>query len=309
MVHAIEVQGLHKTFGRSGTALKNVSFAIEPGEMVALIGASGSGKSTLIRHLAGLVLADAAFGGSSIQVLGRTVQQGGRIARGVRATRKDIGVVFQQFNLVGRLPVLTNVLVGLLGRIPSWRGCLGLFSREEKLNAMRALTRVGIGSTARQRASTLSGGQQQRAAIARALVQQAEVILADEPIASLDPASSRRVMETLTEINRDDGITILVSLHQVDYARLYCPRTIALKNGRVVYDGPSSALTASVLEELYGDALHELIGESEVGPEQNGRIVRLPQQSNGGPNTIAVAPQRPNARQRRAAPANDERSL
>ena len=247
------------SYGRDGVALAGVSLSVDSGEMVALIGASGSGKSTLLRHLAGLVAADRRPGLSRVEILGRSVQQGGRIASAVRRVRKNVGFIFQQFNLVNRLSVLTNVLTVLLGRIPTWRGCLGLFTRDEKLYAMKALSRVGIAETARQRASTLSGGQQQRAAIARALVQEARIILADEPIASLDPASSRRVMEILSQINREDGITVLVSLHQVEYAKLYCSRIVALKDGLVVYDGPSAALTPALLRNLYGASMGGLI--------------------------------------------------
>ena len=167
------------------------------------------------------------------------------MARNVRQMRRHVGVIFQQFNLVGRLSLLTNVVIGALGRIPAWRGALGLFSRDEKLLAMDAMRRVGIAQHAVQRASTLSGGQQQRAAIARALVQQAQLILADEPIASLDPEAARKVMDNLAQINREDRITVVVALHQVQYALAYCPRTVALRAGRIVYDGPSTALTPS----------------------------------------------------------------
>ena len=254
---AVSVERLSKRFGAK-RALRGVSLAAAPGEMVALIGASGSGKSTLIRHIAGLDHGDN-DGPCCIDVFGRRLLDNGRLSREARAIRRDVGVIFQQFNLVGRLPVLTNVLVGCLGRIPGWRGTLGIFDGDEKAEAMRALGRVGIAETARQRSSTLSGGQQQRAAIARALVQGAKLLLADEPIASLDPASARRVMETLSEINRSDGITVLVSLHQVEYARRYCPRTIALRAGEVAYDGPSTALTPAFLRDLYGEASEELI--------------------------------------------------
>ncbi|MCW5697549.1 MAG: phosphonate ABC transporter ATP-binding protein [Bauldia sp.] len=253
---AIAVRDLRKHFGRK-EALRGVSLSIEPGEMVALIGASGSGKSTLIRHIGGLEHSDRT--GSEVAVFERTMQASGRLARDARAIRRDVGIVFQQFNLVGRLSVLTNVLSGLLGRVPRMRGTLGFFSRAERRAAFDALGRVGIAETARQRASTLSGGQQQRAAIARTLVQGARLVLADEPVASLDPASAKRVMETLAEINRQDGITVLTSLHQVEYARRYCPRTIALRDGAVVYDGPSTSLTDRFLQELYGDDAGELI--------------------------------------------------
>ncbi len=254
---AIEVSGLSKTFPGGTRALDGVSLDIAEGEMVALIGASGSGKSTLIRHVAGLIAGDR--GAGQVVVRGRSIQASGRIARDVIAARCQIGVIFQQFNLVPRLSVLVNVLAGFLGRVPRWRGTLGLFSREEKREAMRALHRVGIPRTAMQRAATLSGGQQQRAAIARTLVQGARVVLADEPIASLDPASAKRVMETLSEINREDGITVLVSLHQVEYARRYCARTIAMRDGRIVFDGPSGDLTIAFLREIYGEASEELV--------------------------------------------------
>ncbi len=247
---AVEIVDLSKSYRRDRKALDRVSLSVQPGEMVALIGASGSGKSTLLRHVAGLVAGDR-DGGGGVTVLDRPIQQGGRINRHARRSRADIGFVFQQFNLVGRLSVLTNVLLGFLGRIPSWRSALGLFSHDEKLCAMEALGRVGIPQCALQRASTLSGGEQQRAAIARTLVQRAQILLADEPIASLDPASSRRIMEILARINREDGITVLVSLHQVDYALHFCRRTVAMRDGRIAYDGPSAALTPDFLGELY----------------------------------------------------------
>ena len=254
---AISVDRLSKTFGRN-KALDDVSIEVANGEMIALIGASGSGKSTLIRHIAGLVASDK-DSCCRVQVFGQTVQNGGRITAEARALRSRIGVIFQQFNLVGRLGLLTNVVIGVLGRIPKWRGTLGLFTRDEKMLAMEALSRVGMDRYAGQRASTLSGGQQQRAAIARALVQQAEVLLADEPIASLDPESARRVMDALATINAEDKITVVVSLHQVAYAKKYCARTIALRDGKVVFDGPSTRLTTDFLRELYGADSEELI--------------------------------------------------
>jgi phosphonate transport system ATP-binding protein len=255
---AVQVRHLSKTF-RKHKALDDISLAIESGEIVALIGASGSGKSTLIRHIAGLVCCDRCLGRGSVKVLGASVQDGGHMARDVRRVRRRVGVIFQQFNLVGRLSLLTNVALGALGRMPAWRGTLGLFSRADRLLAMDALGRVGMAHYATQRASTLSGGQQQRAAIARALVQKAEIILADEPIASLDPEAARRVMDNLARVNRDHGITVVVSLHQVQYAIKYCPRTIALRAGRIVYDGPSTALTPAFLRELYGAESEELL--------------------------------------------------
>ena len=232
--------------------------AIEAGELVALIGASGSGKSTLLRNIAGVAAADPASA-STVEVGGRCVQRAGRIAPNVRDIRASIGFVFQQFNLVGRLPVLTNVLVGLLSRVPAWRSALRQFNQEEIRAGLEALARVGLADCALQRASTLSGGQQQRVAIARTLVQRASLVLADEPIASLDPTSARRVMDLLASINAEDGVTVVVSMHQVDIALRYCPRTIALSHGQIVYDGPSRALTPMQLQRLYGAEADELL--------------------------------------------------
>jgi phosphonate transport system ATP-binding protein len=196
--------------------------------------------------------------------MGAPVQRDGRLARNIRTVRARIGFVFQQFNLVDRLPVLTNVMTGGLGRMPIWRSLVRWFTRAEQDAALRALSRVGIPECAWQRASTLSGGQQQRAAIARTLVQRAQVVLADEPIASLDPESSRRVMDILRTVNREDGITVVVSLHQVDYAVRYCPRLVALKGGQVVYDGPSAAVNPAMLRDIYGAELDTLDGTTEL---------------------------------------------
>ncbi len=253
MSAVIRVDSLNKTFGQK-QALFDLALSVQPGEIVALIGASGSGKSTLLRHLAGLACCDRT-GGGSIEVLGRQVQAAGRLNGEVRRLRADIGYIFQQFNLVGRLSVLQNVLLGGLGRMPRWRGSLSLFSAEEKQRAVQALERVGLVDLAAQRASTLSGGQQQRVAIARALCQQAEVILADEPIASLDPESARKVMEILADINRRDGKTVVVTLHQVDYAVRYCLRAVALKGGRIHFDGPTESFNPDFLNDLYGGDL------------------------------------------------------
>lgn len=254
---AIEVDSLRKSFGGQ-PALRGVSMRIEPGEMVALLGASGSGKSTLLRHLNGLHCADRGSI-SAVRVLGRRVQSGGVLAPDIRRQRADVAAIFQQFNLVDRLPVMVNVMTGALHRLPLWRALSHRFPAAEHSRAHEALVRVGIERCAWQRASTLSGGQQQRAAISRALVQQARLILADEPVASLDPASSRRVMELLAELNRELGVTVLVSLHQVEHAFAFCPRTIALRAGEVVFDGPTRALSAERLRALYGTQSEELI--------------------------------------------------
>jgi phosphonate transport system ATP-binding protein len=257
MTYAIDVRGISKSFRAGHKALDNVSLQVRGGEMVALLGASGSGKSTLLRHLSGFVAADA--GAGEIHVNGELIQRNGRISRQVRRARASIGFVFQQFNLVGRLPVITNVLAGMLPRVPLYRSLLRWFRRAEIELGLDALAQVGIEAQAFQRASSLSGGQQQRAAIARTLVQNAKTILADEPIASLDPESSRRVMDTLAQINRTRGVAVVVSLHQVDVAMRYCPRVVALRHGRVVYDGPSAELTPQMLKDLYGAELDELM--------------------------------------------------
>ena len=211
--------------------------------MVALIGPSGSGKSTLLRVAAALQVADAESG--PVSVLGRTMQQRGKLSNGVQRNRIKLGFIFQQFNLVGRLSLFQNVLVGALGRLPTWRGVLGIFPDSVKQSAMDALSRVGVDAFAARRASNLSGGQQQRGAIARALVQGAEVLFAD-------PVSARKVMETLRELNLDDGLTVVVTLHQVDYAQRFCDRIVALNKGRIVYDGPASGLERDKLVEIYG---------------------------------------------------------
>jgi phosphonate transport system ATP-binding protein len=265
MVKAVHVRQLSKSFSPQAMALRDVSLDVEAGEMVALLGASGSGKSTLLRLVAGLHAANT--GSGAIDVFGRTVQRGGRLDRDVRSVRSVIGVVFQQFNLVDRSTVLTNVLAGLLHRLPAWRSLPQIFRPEERLAALRALDQVGIADHAYKRASQLSGGQQQRAAIARALVQGAKLLLADEPIASLDPESARRVMELLAAVNRDHGVTVVVSLHQVDFALRYCPRTVALRAGEVIYDGPSSALTSARLRELYGTDSDLVVGHANDGPD------------------------------------------
>jgi phosphonate transport system ATP-binding protein len=275
----VEVRAVAKSFDRRSPILKGVSFSLKRGEMVALIGASGSGKSTLIRALAGLVPIDggrvngAAHKAGTIILFGKAMQENGRVARAARDLRARVGVIFQQFNLVPRLSVLTNVCLGFLGRMSFVQGTLGRFTLDEKRRAIAALERVGIAEHALKRGSDLSGGQQQRAAIARTLVQGAELLIADEPIASLDPSSARRVMDILADMNRRDGITILVSLHQVEYALRFCPRTIALRAGEVVYDGPSCELTAAMLCEIYGAEGEELFLPGMDGTETRAAFI------------------------------------
>lgn len=222
----VEVRDLRKSFGAE-PALKGVSLRIGTGERVALLGASGSGKSTLLRCLCGLETAQA----GEVRVFGESLQAQGQLSRDIRRLRRGIGVVFQQFNLVGRLPVMTNVLTGQAACTPLWRALLGRFTLNQRVQALQALDAVGLAPQAFQRASTLSGGQQQRAAIARVLMQGARLLLADEPVASLDPESTRRVMEQLSQLNREQGMTLIVSLHHVALARRYCDRVIALRGG------------------------------------------------------------------------------
>ncbi len=249
-----------KSFG-TRKALDGVSVSVAAGEMVALIGPSGSGKSTLLRSITGLQSIDGGKG--TISVFGQTVQKDGRVT-GARTARRRLGMIFQQFNLVGRLSLFSNVMLGALGRLPGWRGMMGAWPAADKAKAMAALHRVGVSDYAAQRANTLSGGQQQRGAIARALVQGAEGILADEPVASLDPVSARKVMELLVELNRRDGLGVIVTLHQVDYAIRYCDRVIALKAGKVVYDGPSTGLDTKRLIDIYGPEFEDAFWEAKA---------------------------------------------
>jgi phosphonate transport system ATP-binding protein len=261
----LRVTKARKSFAAARPALDDVNFEVRAGERVALLGASGSGKSTLLRAICGLELLDA--DGGRIEVFGQTLQAAGRAAPDIRALRRRVGIVFQQFNLVGRLPVLTNVLTGLAAELPLWRALPALFTLHERARALDALRAMGLAEQAFQRASTLSGGQQQRAAIARTLVQGAQLLLADEPVASLDPESTRRVMDLLLALNREQGLTVLVSLHHVGLAQRYCERVVALRQGRLVYDGPTSALTPQFLRELYGTEVDELLDFDTREPE------------------------------------------
>ena len=255
------VRDVSKTFG-ARKALNGVSVEVGAGEMVALIGPSGSGKSTLLRSITGLQSIDG--GSGTITVFGEVVQKNGRVTGQVRTARQKLGMIFQQFNLVGRLSLFSNVMLGALGRIPGWKGALGLWPSADKSKAMEALHRVGVSDYAAQRANTLSGGQQQRGAIARALVQGAQAILADEPVASLDPVSARKVMELLVELNQRDGLGVIVTLHQVDYAIRYCDRVIALQAGKVVYDGPSTGLDTKRLIDIYGPEFEDAFWEAKA---------------------------------------------
>ena len=250
---AFEARNVTKTYG-ARRALNGVSLRVDRGEMVALIGPSGSGKSTLLRSLTGLVVIDE---GGEIDAVGLRVQKGGKVVDDVQRVRRRVGFIFQQFNLVGRLTLFSNVMIGALGRVGFWRGFFGMWPNESKTEAMEALSRVGVAEYAGQRANTLSGGQQQRGAIARCLVQKATAILADEPVASLDPVSARKVMETLRNLNRNDHLSVIVTLHHVEYAVKYCKRVVALKAGQIVYDGPVTGLTREMLIDIYGPEIED----------------------------------------------------
>lgn len=251
---AVAARNITKSF-RENVALKEASFSVDEGEMVALVGASGSGKSTLLRCLNGLLQADE----GTVEILGTPLQSGGKMHSKVRRLRAQVGFIFQQFNLVTRLSVLDNVLIGSLSQVSALKSAFRIFSREEKTRALAALERVGILEQAYKRAASLSGGQQQRVAIARCLMQKASVILADEPIASLDPESAHRVMKLLRDLNQEQGITVITSLHQVQMVRAYFPRAIALQNGAVKFDGQTADLTSERLSRIYGAAAEELV--------------------------------------------------
>ncbi|MBP2159750.1 MULTISPECIES: phosphonate ABC transporter ATP-binding protein [Asticcacaulis] len=260
----VEVRSISKTFTRKAKAaggsvthkaLDAVSFSMTTPERIALIGPSGSGKSTLLRSISGLHTIDRGEG--MVTVLGSTVQANGRLSSDVRAIRSRMGMIAQQFNLVGRLTLFTNVALGFLGKISGLRSLMGLWTSQEKQTVMRALNHVGVAAMAGQRANTLSGGQQQRGAIARAIVQGAEIVLADEPVASLDPVTARKVMKLLVDLNERDKVGVIVTLHQVDYAKTYCNRILALKDGKIVYDGPAAGLSDDILKDIYGAEIED----------------------------------------------------
>lgn len=258
---AVSVQQLSKFF-RGQPALQDVSLQVDSGEMVALVGASGSGKSTLLRNLNALQQAEKGI----VEIFGSPLQIDGKLHSKARQLRSQMGFIFQQFNLVNRLTVLENVLIGNLSQVSMMRSLIRGFSKQEKLRALSALERVGILNQAYKRASALSGGQQQRVAIARCLMQGAKIILADEPIASLDPESARKVMELLTHLNQEQGITIITSLHQVQMVRRYFERAIALRDGIVRFDGHINDLNNQQLNHIYGAAAEELVlsGHAEI---------------------------------------------
>ena len=245
MTTALTLTNVSRQFGET-TAVDNVTLSIEPGQFVGVIGRSGAGKSTLLRLINRLI--DPTAGSISFQGSEITALKG----KPLRQWRRDCAIIFQQFNLVERLDVLTNVLIGRLAEHGFLSSMAMNFTDEERTMAVEALDRLDLVPQALQRAGTLSGGQQQRVAIAKALVQSPKIMLADEPIASLDPANATLVMDGLKQINREDGITVLVNLHTLDTARAYCDRIIAMRQGRVFFDGTAQQLTDDVVRDIYG---------------------------------------------------------
>jgi phosphonate transport system ATP-binding protein len=241
------IENLTKIYDNGFMALDNVSFEVPDGQFVALIGLSGSGKSTLLRCINRLIEPTA----------GRIIWNGLDVTaiseEEIRYLRRRIGMIFQQFNLVKRSQVITNVLAGRLGYTNPMYSLFNYFPAEERAKAMASLERVGIANQAYKRASELSGGQQQRVAIARALMQDPELMLADEPVASLDPATSHSVMKYLESLNKEDGLTILCSLHFLDLARAYADRVIALKDGQVQFDGSPQEIDNARFKAIYGE--------------------------------------------------------
>ena len=246
----LTIQNVSRTFGQKAT-VDHVSLSIEAGSFVGVIGRSGAGKSTLLRMINRLQEP------SSGSIRWKDQDVTGLTGQALRDWRMRCAMVFQQFNIVGRLDVMTNVLMGRLNHTSQIKSLLKLWSPEDRAIAVSALELFDMTSLAGQRAEQLSGGQQQRVAIARALVQEPDIILADEPIASLDPRNTKIVMDSLQRLNKHFGITVLCNLHDLDIAKDYCDRLIGMAQGRVVFDGVPDALTESVARELYGLEAHE----------------------------------------------------
>lgn len=260
-----ELTNVTRQFGEK-TAVDSVTLSIPHGQMVGIIGRSGAGKSTLLRminRLADPTSGSMRFGDQEVSKL-----RGARL----RDWQRDCAMIFQQFNLVPRLDVLTNVMLGRLNHRSTVLSLMSIFTREERIMAIAALERLGIEQTAMQPAGTLSGGQQQRVAIARALMQAPKMLLADEPIASLDPLNAKIVMDSLRDINEREGITVITNLHTLDTARAYCERIIGMSAGRVVFDGGPDDLTADAVKAIYGPG-HD---GNEIDESMTSTSIRLP---------------------------------
>jgi phosphonate transport system ATP-binding protein len=248
----LSVKNLEKTYPNGVRALKGVSFDVKEGEFLVIIGLSGSGKSTLLRCINRLhdpTSGEIIYGNTDIAKLKNS---------DVRNIRREIGMIFQHFNLIQRHTVLSNVLMGRLGHTGVLNSLLGLFKSEDKEDALKYLDLVGIKDKAHIRADNLSGGQQQRVAIARVLAQNPKVLLADEPVASLDPATCHTVMDYLRKVNRDLGITIICNLHFLSLVRQYATRVIALKDGEIVYQGSPHEINDAWFEKIYGEGAKEV---------------------------------------------------
>jgi phosphonate transport system ATP-binding protein len=243
----LEVRHLTKVFPNGTVALRDVSFTVADGEFLAVIGLSGSGKSTLLRCINRLIEP------TSGQVIWNGIDITAASPRELRRIRRQIGMIFQQFNLVRRSSVLTNVLSGRLGYADPWLSLLHYFPPEDHRRAVAALERVGIADKIHSRADQLSGGQQQRVGIARALMQEPQLILADEPVASLDPVLAHSILQYLEQLNREEGITVICSLHFLDLVHRYATRVIGLKEGVLVFEGHPKELTRERFKEVYGE--------------------------------------------------------
>ncbi|MDR3147206.1 MAG: phosphonate ABC transporter ATP-binding protein [Treponema sp.] len=256
---ALEVRDLQKIYRESeGPAVRNLSFSLEKGEMVGIIGPSGAGKSTLLRCINRLVTPTAGH----IAIEGEEIT-GAPLSR-VRSLRRKVGMVFQHHNLVARLTVMQNVMHGRLGYMSALDGILGRYAEEDKKRAVEILEQTGLGGFLYHRAGELSGGQRQRVGIVRALMQQPSILLCDEPIASLDPASAQVVMELIRDVCRQRHIGCVVSLHQVDAAIKYAGRIIGMRKGEIVYDGPTAELTRAMIEKIYDKPLDQLMIRGEA---------------------------------------------
>jgi phosphonate transport system ATP-binding protein len=247
----LRIEHLFKDYSGGVRALDDVSMEVRDGEFLVLIGLSGSGKSTLLRCINRLV--EPTGGRIVLDDLDITAARG----TDLRKIRRSVGMIFQQFNLVKRSTVLTNVLTGRLGYVSQWQSLLAHWSEDDYRRALVSLDRVGLRDRAHQRADRLSGGQQQRVAIARALMQEPKIMLADEPVASLDPATSHSVLKYLQQINRE-GMTVICSLHFLSLARTYGTRVIALKGGRLMFDGKPAEIDEQRFKEIYGDEAVEV---------------------------------------------------
>lgn len=253
----IEFKNVGKTYPNGVEALKNVSLTIDKGEFIAIIGLSGAGKSTLLRVVN--KMHDTTTGELLVDGIDVSTLKG----KSLRNYRRKIGMVFQSFNLINRTTVFKNVLASRVAEMPFWNVLFGIYSKEDKLTALEALERVGILEKAFTRADQLSGGQQQRVALARTIAQKPDVILADEPVAALDPITAHQVMDDFKRINQELNIPVLANMHHVDLALEYATRVIGIKEGEIVYDGPANKVDDEKLKEIYGRSLKndEILGD------------------------------------------------